>query len=116
VKYSREQLVDQAKLAQQDLVEIKQRRRPDTQLGFAYQLVFVRLFNRFPIQQPFEIYEEILTFVSLQLDLPSALMASYGYRQPTISDHREQILAYLKLQRLGEAQTIQLVSAGCKST
>ena len=93
VEYTRQQLVDQAKLKPEDLAEIRRRRRPDTQLGFAYQLAFVHLFNRFPVQQPFEIDQEILTFVSLQLDLPSELMGSYGQRQATISDHREQLLA-----------------------
>ena len=108
VKYTRQQLVDQAKLKPEDLAEIRQRRRPDTQLGFAYQLAFVHLFNRFLVQQPFEIDQEILTFVSIQLDLPSELIGSYGQRRPTISDHREQLLAYLKLHRLGEAELVQL--------
>jgi hypothetical protein len=32
---------------------------PAHRLGFAYQIAFVRLFNRFPRQQPFEIVDEL---------------------------------------------------------
>jgi hypothetical protein len=31
-------------------------------LGFAYQVGFVRLFDRFPQQQPFELFEELVCF------------------------------------------------------
>jgi hypothetical protein len=108
VRYSREQLVTQAQLSQEDLAEINQRRQPYTCLGFAYQLAFVRLSNRFPVQQSFEIDKEILTFVSLQLDLPSDLIHVYIQRQPTISEHRTQILDHLGLRRLGETELVDL--------
>jgi hypothetical protein len=68
--YTHEQLLHQANLTQEDLQIIKQRRRPHNRLGFAYQLAFVRLFNRFPVQSPaFEVDEDLLTFVSILLDL-----------------------------------------------
>jgi len=108
VKYSREQLVTLAQISQEDLTEINQRRQPYTCLGFAYQLAFVRLSNRFPIQLPFEVDEEILTFVSLQLELPSDLIHVYKLRQPTISEHRTQLLDYLGLRRLGETELVDL--------
>jgi hypothetical protein len=34
-------------------------------LGFAYQLAFVRLHHHFPAQQPLEIDDEIVTYVSV---------------------------------------------------
>jgi FG-GAP repeat. len=34
------------------------------------QLAFIQIINRFPNQNPFEVLEEILMFVSVQLDIP----------------------------------------------
>ena len=39
--------------------EILQRRRDHNRLGFAYQMAFVRLVNRFPAQQPLEVLPEL---------------------------------------------------------
>ena len=36
--------------------------RDHNRLGFAYQIGFARLFNRFPAQQPLEINNELLSF------------------------------------------------------
>ena len=70
--YTREQLLVLAKLKPDDLEEIERRRRDHNRLGFAYQLAFMRVYNRFPIQRPtFEIDHELLTFVGLQLDISS---------------------------------------------
>ena len=53
----------------EDLLENERRRRKHNRLGFVYQLAFVRVYNRFPIQRPnFEINHELLTFVGVQLD------------------------------------------------
>ncbi len=48
------------------MTEVGQCRRDHNRLGFAYQLGFVRLFSRFPAQQPLKICDELLSFVSLQ--------------------------------------------------
>ena len=58
--YSRQQLLSIAKLTPEDFQRIYRCRRPHNRLGFAYQLAFVRLANRFPAQLPFEIDEELL--------------------------------------------------------
>jgi hypothetical protein len=42
-----------ASLTEEDFVELGKYRRPYNRLGFAYQAAFVRLFDRFPQQQPF---------------------------------------------------------------
>ena len=57
---SHERILRVAHFSAEDVAEINQRRRTHNQLGFAYQLAFVRLANRFPIQQPLEINEELL--------------------------------------------------------
>ena len=67
LSFSHEQLVRRAKFRTEDFEVINTRRRAHNRLGFAYQLAFVRLANRFPTQQPFEVVEDILTFVSLQV-------------------------------------------------
>ena len=43
-------------------------------MGFAYQLGFVRVFQRFPVQQPLEICEELLSFVALQTGIDVTLL------------------------------------------
>jgi hypothetical protein len=44
--------------------EVAKCRRDHNRLGFAYQIGFARLFNRFPAQQPLEINDELLSFVA----------------------------------------------------
>ena len=90
--YTQQQLLHQAGLTQDDLQIIGQRRRPHNRLGFAYQLAFVRFYNRFPVQSPnFEVDEGLLAFVSIQLDLDVGLIEAYTSRQPTISEHQERV-------------------------
>jgi len=48
-------------------VEVAKCRRPQNRLGFAYQLAFVRLLNRFPQQQEFEVIDDLVNFTALQL-------------------------------------------------
>ena len=89
--YSHAQLLAAAKLTPADIEEIHQRRRAHNRLGFAYQLAFVRLANRFPAQQPLELDQELLTFVSLQFDPPAQLIQTYAQRQSTLAEHQEQL-------------------------
>jgi hypothetical protein len=85
-QFSHQQLVSVAKLSIEDRDLVYERRRPYTRLGFAYQLAFVRLANRFPAQRPtLEIEEEVLAFVSVQLDLPVHLIQTYAQYQSTLS-------------------------------
>ena len=51
--FSRDQLKGAANLTEEDFVQLGKCRRPHNRLGFAYQVAFVRLFDRFPQQQPF---------------------------------------------------------------
>ena len=60
--FSRGKLVREASLTQADMNEVAKCRREHNRLGFAYQIGFARLFNRFPAQQPLEINNELLSF------------------------------------------------------
>ena len=103
LNYSHEQLVNIAQFNTDDIKKINLCRRQHNRLGFGYQLSFVRLLNRFPVQQPFEILNDILSFVSIQLNIPSPAISDYAQRQPTISAHQENIRIYSRLQRLGKS-------------
>ena len=95
--YTRDQLVSQAQFSAADLAHIMQRRGEQNRLGFAYQLAFVRLLNRFPTQEPLEIIDDILAYVSIQLNSVDHRIGQYGKRQPTVAAHQETIRHYLGL-------------------
>jgi hypothetical protein len=80
---SHKQLLRIAKLNTEEFKAIRKRRRPYNRLGFAYQLTFVRLANRFPVQRAFEILDELLTFISVQLDIPAQSIEDYQQRRET---------------------------------
>ena len=86
------------------MIEIQKRRRDNNQLGFVYQLAFVRLANCFPAQQPFEIAEDLLAYISMQIEVPMENIETYQHRRQTLSEHRVAILAYLGLKRFGESE------------
>ena len=69
--FSRHYLAQRATLDAVDLAEVQGCRRAHNQLGFAYQVGFVRLLNRFPKQQPFEVLDELLLFTGMQLGVNS---------------------------------------------
>jgi hypothetical protein len=97
LSFSRGQMIREASLTETDRVEIAKCRRDHNRLGFAYQVGFVRLFHRFPAQQPLEVCDELLNFVSLQLGLDEARISDYAPWQHTASEHRERIREYLAL-------------------
>jgi hypothetical protein len=96
--FSQEQLVQIAKLSDKDIAVINECRRPQNKLGFAYQLAFIHLFNQFPAQVPFEPLEDIVTYMSLQLDIPFDLIEQYKKRRQTIAEHRQRIQEYLQFK------------------
>ena len=97
LSFSRGQMVREASLTEADLAEVAQCRRDHNRLGFAYQIGFVRLFHRFPAQQPLEVCDELLNFVALQLGIVEAQIADYAPWQHTASEHQDRIREYLKL-------------------
>jgi TnpA family transposase len=90
-------MVREATLTKADLAEVDKCRRNHNRLAFAYQIGFVRLFSRFPAQQPLEIRDELLSFVATQLNLEVTDIEEYAARQHTVSDHQARIRDYLKL-------------------
>jgi TnpA family transposase len=104
LSFSRRQMVREASLNEVDLVEVEKCRRGHNRLGFAYQVGFVRLFNRFPAQQPLEICDELLSFVAMQLNIDATGIDGYAARQHTVSDHQARIREYLKLTVYGPGE------------
>jgi len=59
----------------------------------------------FPAQQPMEIYPELLTYVSVQLGIKPELIQDYALRQPTITEHRQAIIRYLRIRYFEKADS-----------
>jgi hypothetical protein len=108
VAFPHPELVRVAKISPPDLARIQQCRHPHTRLGFAYQLAFVRLANRFPAQEPLEMVGEIATYVSVQLDIPTAAIQLYVQQRRTIVNHQQEICDYLQLRRFSESEVAEL--------
>ena len=102
--YTHQELVRVALFTPDDLARIHECRQEHTRLGFAYQLAFVRLHHRFPAQQPLEIDDEIVTYVSVQLDIPASLIAAYQEQRRTVVNHQQELRIYLEVRRFGEAE------------
>ena len=103
--YSRQRLVREARLSEADLAEIARCRKDPNRLGFGYHIGFVRLFNRFPAQQPLEIEDELVGYVAMQLGISPDQIEHYAKRRPTVSEHQARIREYLQLRSLGPEET-----------
>ena len=108
LSFTRAQWVRQATLTEADLAAVATCRGDYNRLGFAYQRAFVRLFHRFPAQQPLEVCDELLSFVALQLGLETTHLAGYATRQSTVSDHQVRIRDDLGLTPFGPEQIAAL--------
>lgn len=104
MRFSYEEIVCAGRFTAEDMAAINTRRQAHTQLGFAYQLAFVRLTHQFPMQQPLEIIDELLAYVGAQLDISTEKIALYQQRQATITEQRQTVLEHLDLLRLGERE------------
>ena len=102
-------IIQLATLSKQDRRMIQKCRGQHNRLGFAYQLMFVKVFNRFPNQIPLEIHSQVLTFTVLQLNINTELINVYQKRQQTVSEHQQQILDYLSLSEFDKT-TIKKVN------
>ncbi len=105
---ARDQLIELARQTGDDLAQVRLCRRLHNQFGFAYQLAFAKVHNRFPLQEPFEIDEELLTYVALQLEAPPQEIETYTTRQQTVSEHQIRIRQYLSLRSFGDRERSQL--------
>ena len=107
-QYSRDELIARATLTTEDLSQVNQCRRTHNRIGFAYQVAFVKLTNCFPAQHAFEVIDELLTFVSAQLQIPADEIDRYLQRQATVSEHQVRIRRYLNLQAFSDEELSQL--------
>ena len=107
-RFSHQQLIEQASLTNEDFEQVAECRRNYNRLGFGYQVGFVHLLNRFPVQQPFEIIDGLLTFISIQLSIDSSEIDKYTLRQQTISQHQRKILQYLNKKEFVDADIASL--------
>ena len=108
--YTREQLVEQAALTADDIRKVMECRRDHNRLGFAYQIGFVRLLNRLPAQQPFEIVDELLTYTAVQLEMDAANIEQYAARRETVAQHQKRIRTHLTLRSFGKRETSRVES------
>jgi len=99
-KYSQQDLIQHATLTEKDIDQIKRCRRSHNRIGFAYQIGFVRLKNRFPTQQPLEIALDLANYAGVQLNIEPDEIYRYALRQQTISEHQIRIRQYLDLKEL----------------
>lgn len=105
MKYSKETFLKLANFSQVEIVMINQKRGHQNRLGFAYQLTYVKIYNRFPTQQSVDVDEDILSYVSVLLGLDANSLNKYSTRQATISAHQNEIRAHLNLTRFSEMNT-----------
>lgn len=106
--FAHEELVRLARFSPEDMARINERREPHTRLGFAYQLAFIRLHHRLPTMQPLEMVAEILTYVSVQLDVQTTVIQAYQSQRRTIINHQQEIRAYLGLRPFGQTESNML--------
>jgi hypothetical protein len=99
--FTQEQLAQVAKLSDSDIKRINENRGIQNKLGFAYQLCYVKLFNRLPTQSNFEPVEELATFVAVQLDIARELLPGYAQKS-TFLHHQEDLCSYLHLEKFNE--------------
>lgn len=102
MRIPRRELARRATLAESELAEVWRCRRAHNQLGFAYQLVFVRFYSRFPTQIPFEVVGELVLFAAVQLGLDPQLIEEYQAWQSTLSRHQQRIVDLLGLRRFDD--------------
>jgi hypothetical protein len=100
--FTQEQLAQVAKLSDSDIKRVNENRGTQNKLGFAYQLCYVKLFNRLPTQTNIEPVEELATFVAVQLDITRELLPSYTAQKSTFFRHQEDLCSYLHLEKFNE--------------
>lgn len=96
-------IIKLASLTEEDHVLIQKCRGDHNRLGFCYQLIFVKVFNRFPNQVQLEIHNQLLAFASLQINILITNIEFYKKRRQTITEHQEQIRIYLQLRRFNQS-------------
>lgn len=97
--FTQAQLLQAAKLTDADVTRVKNCRGMQNKLGFAYQLCFVKLFNRLPLQNTVNDIEELAAFVAVQLDVPREDFSISRAQKSTFFRQQEEIRAYLRFEK-----------------
>lgn len=108
--FTQDQLTQVARLSEADIKKVKEYRGEQNKLGFAYQLCYVKLFNRLPTQSPFEPVEELMIFVAVQLGILKELLADYAAQRSTFFRHQEDLCRYLGLKKFDQQEEVTLKS------
>lgn len=93
--FSHQSLIEYGQFNDADRKMINACRGEHNQLGFAYQLIFIRLFHRVPSQKPFEKIDEVLAYACFQCDSAAELLDRYCTSRTTIQSHQKIIISYL---------------------
>jgi len=100
---SYQSLIEAGTLSQEDFSYIYQCRGPSNKLGFAYQLIFVRLSNTLPKQDPFEIIDDMVSYALAQLGINHNCIDMYAQNRKKIYEHQQKILSYLNLREFDDS-------------
>jgi TnpA family transposase len=96
-------------LSSADLAQVRLCRGAHNRLGFALHLALLRFLH--VVLPTFDLIPEpILHFISLQLDVNPAVLASYATRAQTRDDHLAQIRTYLGVRPYTAADTDALLA------
>jgi hypothetical protein len=101
--FTQEQLIQVARLSDEDIKLVHEYRGLQNRLGVAYQLCYIKLFNRLPSQSPFEIIDELATFVAVQLDISREQLSVYATQKSTFFRHQDELRAYLRVEKFSKA-------------
>ncbi len=106
--FSKQSLIEYGALSNEDIIIVNCHRGSYNKLGFAYQLIFIRLFNCLPQISPFEIIQEINIYSSIQLSLASKIIELYQNNRIKIAKHQQEIITYLGLVTFNESARIKV--------
>lgn len=93
--YPRELIAERVVLTPADREQIAACRGAHNRLGLAYQLGFLHLTGRLPVQQPLEILGDLLAWVAPEVAEDPGVLADYAHRQATVSTHQELLRVHL---------------------
>lgn len=99
---SYQSLIEAGTLSLEDFSCINRCRGPSNKLGFAYQLIFVRLSNTLPQQDPFEIVDDMISYAIAQLGMTDNLIGLYAQNRKKVYEHQQKILSYLNLREFDQ--------------
>ena len=106
--FSQQSLAEYGTLKNTDIQAVNRCRNDYNKLGFGYQVAFVKLFNYFPKIVPFEVIEEIVIFVGLQIKVDSKKIEEYSKNRFKIIEHQQEITNYLCLVKFNTENELKI--------